>query len=136
MNQSGPEVSGNYKSTPSEGWASEAVSQMTEVPKLRQLERREIDMVLRWRDDTEHTVTYLELRFWCPCANCKPRREVESRSEALRDEVSRLRNEKPKAENVGGYGIRFTFDSGCNSGIWSTDRLHAIVTGSPDPDSL
>ena len=136
MSRSGPEVSGNYKSTPSEGWASEAVSQMTEVPKLRQLERREIDMVLRWRDDTEHTVTYTELRYWCPCANCKPRREIESRSEALRDEVSRLRNEKPKAENVGGYGIRFTFDSGCNSGIWSTDRLHAIATGSPDPDSL
>ena len=109
---------------------------MTEVPKLRQLERRDIDMILRWKDETEHTVTYLELRFWCPCANCKPRREVESRREALRDEVSRLRNEKPKAENVGGYGIRFTFDSGCNSGIWSTDRLHAIATGSPNPDSI
>ena len=109
---------------------------MTEVPKLRQLERRETDLVLRWRDDTEHTVTYTELRYWCPCANCKPRREVASRGEALRDEVSRLRNEKPKAENVGGYGIRFTFASGCNSGIWSTDRLHAIATGNPDPDSL
>ncbi|MEE2747634.1 MAG: DUF971 domain-containing protein [Candidatus Thermoplasmatota archaeon] len=109
---------------------------MNEVPKLRQLERREIDMVMRWKDGTEHSVTYTELRYWCPCANCKPRREVESRSEALRDEVNRLRNEKPKAENVGGYGIRFTFDSGCNSGIWSTDRLHAIATGSPDPDSL
>ena len=109
---------------------------MTEVPKLRQLERREMDMILRWKDGTEHTVTYVELRFWCPCANCKPRREVESRSDALRDEVSRLRNEKPKAENVGGYGIRFSFASGCNSGIWSTDRLHAIATGSPNPDSI
>ena len=109
---------------------------MTEVPKLRQLERRETDLVLRWRNDTEHTVTYTELRYWCPCANCKPRREVASRAEALRDEVSRLRNEKPKAENVGGYGIRFTFASGGNSGIWSTDRLHAIATGTPDPDSL
>ena len=119
-----------------EDWASEEGSQMTEVPKLRQLERRETDLVLRWRNDTEHTVTYTELRYWCPCANCKPRREVASRGEALRDEVSRLRNEKPKAENVGGYGIRFTFASGCNSGIWSTDRLHAIATGTPDPDSL
>ena len=109
---------------------------MTEVPRLRQLERRDIDLILRWKDGSEHTVTYVELRYWCPCANCKPRREVESRSEALRDEVNRLRNEKPMAENVGEYGIRFTFGSGCNSGIWSTDRLHAIVTGSPDPDSL
>ena len=109
---------------------------MTDVPRLRQLERRETDLVLRWKDNTEHTVGYAELRFWCPCANCKPRREVESRKEALRDEVSRLRNEKPKAENVGGYGIRFTFATGCNSGIWSTDRLHAIASGSPDPDSL
>ena len=109
---------------------------MSNPPKLLQLERREIDMILRWKDDSEYTVTYSELRYWCQCANCKPRREVESRKEALRDEVNRLRNEKPKAEYVGGYGIRFTFDSGCNSGIWSTDRLHAIATGSPDPDSL
>ncbi len=117
-------------------WAFAEALRMSEVPRLRQLERREIDLVLRWKDGTEHTVAYAELRFWCPCANCKPRREVTSRSEALREEVSRLRNEKPKAENVGGYGIRFTFASGCNSGIWSTDRLHAIATGSPDPDSL
>ena len=109
---------------------------MTEVPRLQQLERREIDMVLRWKDDTEHTIGYTELRYWCPCANCKPRREAESRIEVLRGEIDKLRNEKPKAENVGGYGIRFTFASGCNSGIWSTDRLHAIATGSPDPDSL
>ena len=109
---------------------------MTEVPKLKQLERREIDLVLRWRDGDEHTITYEELRFWCPCANCKPRRKDAARKTALRNEVSRQRNEKPKAENVGGYGLRFTFESGCNSGIWSTDRLHAIATGSPDPDSM
>ena len=121
---------------PKKDWAFAEALVMSEVPRLRQLERRETDLVLRWKDETEHTVTYTELRFWCPCANCKPRREVASRSEALRDEVGRLRNEKPKAENVGGYGIRFTFASGCNSGIWSTDRLHAIATGSPDPDSL
>jgi DUF971 family protein len=119
-----------------EGWAYTEMLWMTDAPKLRQLERRDMDLILRWKDGTEHAVTYVELRYWCPCANCKPRREVESRSEALRDEVNRLRNEKPKAENVGGYGIRFTFASGCNSGIWSTDRLHAIATGSPDPDSL
>jgi DUF971 family protein len=117
-------------------WALAGEHPMPNPPKLRQLERRETDMILRWKDDSEYTITYSELRYWCPCANCKPRREVESRKEALRDEVNRLRNEKPKAENVGGYGIRFTFDSGCNSGIWSTDRLHAIATGSPDPDSL
>ncbi|MEE2759129.1 MAG: gamma-butyrobetaine hydroxylase-like domain-containing protein [Candidatus Thermoplasmatota archaeon] len=109
---------------------------MSEIPQLRQLERREIDMVLRWKDDTEHILSYVEFRYWCPCANCKPRRETPSRSQNLRDEVDRLRNEKPKAENVGSYGIRFTFTSGCNSGIWSIERLHAIATGSPDPDTL
>ena len=62
---------------------------MTDAPKLSQLERRETDLILRWKDGSEHTVTYTELRFWCPCANCKPRREVESRSLALRDEVNR-----------------------------------------------
>lgn len=109
---------------------------MTEVPALAQLERRDGDLILRWRDGTEHAITYQDMRFWCPCANCKPRREDEVRREALRSELGRLRNEKPKAEHVGSYGIRFTFDSGCNSGIWSIDRLHAIVSGSPDPDSL
>ena len=109
---------------------------MSNPPKLSQLERREPDLILRWKDDSEHVITYAEMRYWCPCANCKPRRENETRAQALRDEIDRLRNEKPKAENVGGYGIRFTFASGCNSGIWSTDRLHAIATGTPDPDSL
>ena len=103
--------------------------------KLRQLERREVDMILRWDDNTENILTYVELRFWCPCANCKPRREDESRSHSLRDEIGRLRNEKPKVETVGGYGLRFTFASGCNAGIWSIDRIHAIATDDSDPDS-
>lgn len=109
---------------------------MSEPPRLNQLERREIDLVLRWANGSEHVVTYEAMRFWCPCANCKPRRADDARKAALRDEISRMRNEKPKAENVGGYGIRFTFETGCNSGIWSTDRLHAIATGEPGPDSI
>ena len=64
---------------------------MPNPPKLRQLERRETDMVLRWEDGSENTLSYAEMRYWCPCANCKPRREVESRAQALRDEVNRLR---------------------------------------------
>ncbi|MEE2812110.1 MAG: DUF971 domain-containing protein [Candidatus Thermoplasmatota archaeon] len=109
---------------------------MTETPKLRELERRETDLIVRWSDDTEHIITYESLRYWCPCANCKPRREEEHRRIALEDEISRLRNEKPKAEMVGSYGLKFTFSSGCNSGIYSIERLHAIATDSQDPDTL
>ena len=109
---------------------------MSNIPVLKKLERKKSGMTLAWSDGFEVVVEYKQLRYWCPCANCKARRENETRAQALRDEIDRLRNEKPKAENVGGYGIRFTFASGCNSGIWSTDRLHAIATGTPDPDSL
>ena len=109
---------------------------MNDIPKLRELERRETYLIVRWDDESDFVITYESLRYWCPCANCKPRREDTQRSESLRNEISRLRNEKPKAEMVGGYGLRFTFDSGCNSGIYSLDRLHAIATGVPPPDSL
>ena len=37
---------------------------MSNPPKLRQLERRETDVVLRWKDDSEHAVTYVEMRYW------------------------------------------------------------------------
>ena len=39
---------------------------MSNPPKLRQLERRETDLILRWKDDSEHVVTYAEMRYWCP----------------------------------------------------------------------
>ena len=92
---------------------------MSNPPKLRQLERRETDLILRWKDDSEHVVTYAEMRYWCPVQSCKPRRENRTRAQALRDEVDRLRNEKPKAENVGGYGIRFTFMFGMQ--LWNME---------------
>jgi DUF971 family protein len=109
---------------------------MTQAPSLTVFERRETDVVMRWNDGSENTMTYEDMRFWCPCANCKPRRENNSRKEVLKDEISRLRNEKPKAEMVGGYGLKFTFKSGCNSGIYSIERLYAIVTNNLDPDEI
>ena len=105
-------------------------------PRLTELERRDSDLIVRWDDGSDQVITYETLRYWCPCANCKPRRETDERCEALRTEVGSRRNEKPKAELVGDYGIRFTFATGCNSGIYSTERLHAIATGDPAPDSL
>jgi len=43
------------------------------------------------------------------------------------EEVARLRVEKPRAEPVGRYGIRFDWPSGCSSGIHSFRHLRSVA---------
>jgi len=49
---------------------------MTDIPDLTELERRDVDMILRYADSTEHVIDYITLRLRCPCANCDPRRQT------------------------------------------------------------
>ncbi len=94
---------------------------------LTDLERGDEDCVLRFADGAAFRVSYLSIRCRCQCAKCKPRQENEQRQLEFEEEVARLRVEKPMAEPVGRYGIRFDWPSGCSSGIHSFTHLRSVA---------
>ena len=94
---------------------------------LTDLERGDEDCVLRFADGAAFRVSYLSIRSRCQCAKCKPRQENQQRLIEFEEEVARLRVEKPRAEPVGRYGIRFDWPSGCSSGIHSFRHLRSVA---------
>lgn len=100
---------------------------MDESDTLTDLERGREDCVLRFADGAAFRLGYVELRMACPCAKCGPRQENEQRIIEFREEVMRLRMDKPKAELVGRYGLRFAWQTGCSSGIYSFGLLREVA---------
>jgi len=94
---------------------------------LTDLERGDEDCILRFADGAAFRVSYLSIRCRCQCAKCKPRQENEQRQLELEEEVARLRMEKPRAEPVGRYGIRFDWPTGCSSGIHTFSHLRSVA---------
>ncbi|MFQ3321729.1 MAG: DUF971 family protein [Candidatus Thalassarchaeaceae archaeon] len=94
---------------------------------LTTIERDEESCILRFKDGKSFQVDYLEIRFRCRCAKCKPRQENEQRIVEFHEEISRLRIEKPSVDPVGHYGIQLTWPSGCSSGIHSFSHLRSIA---------
>ena len=90
---------------------------------LTDLERGHEDCILRFADGSSFKVSYLSIRCRCQCAKCKPRQENQQRLLEFEEEVARLRVEKPRAEPVGRYGVRFDWPTGCSSGIHSFTHL-------------
>lgn len=102
--------------------------------RLKELERGDESITLRYADGDELTLPYHELRAWCPCAKCRPRWKDPHRRLGLAEEVKRLRVEMPKAEAVGRYAVRFTWTSGCSSGLWSFEHITDIALDRLDVD--
>ena len=75
------------------------------MPELKRLERRDLDMHLTWSEGTEHEITYDDLRHACPCAKCGPQRNDEESSSILRQNVENLPKEKPTVRAVGNYAL-------------------------------
>ncbi len=79
--------------------------------------------VIEWQDRQEQTFRLSEVQRQCPCANC-------------RDEITGqpLMNPQTVQENVraitirqvGRYGLRIQFTSGCSTGIYSFDHLRQM----------
>lgn len=96
---------------------------------LQQLERTDDGVVLRFVDGSEASISYEDLRLHCPCAKCGPRwKEPNGRLELV-DEIARMPRERPKAEAVGRYGVRFTWTAGCSSGIYAVEHMRSIADG-------
>ena len=106
---------------------------MTEIPKLLELERTEKTAILRWKDGTEHNVSWNDIRFFCPCAKCSPNRDDEESALALRASVDSFTDERPMVIPIGRYALTFEWSQGCSSGIHRFERLWEIGEGI-DPD--
>ncbi len=94
---------------------------------LTDLERGHEDCILRFADGSSFKVSYLSIRCRCQCAKCKPRQENQQRLLEFEEEVARLRVEKPRAEPVVRYGVRFDWPTGCSSGIHSFTHLREVA---------
>ena len=62
----------------------------SDMPTMRRFERRDLDVVVSYDDDSEYTITYDDLRHACPCAKCSPLRNLDDTSKTLRRQVEAL----------------------------------------------
>ena len=94
---------------------------------LTDLERGHEDCILRFADGSSFKASYLSIRRRGLCAKCMPCQEKQQRLLEFEEEVARLRVEKPRAEPVGRYGVRFDWPTGCSSGIHSFTHLREVA---------
>ena len=81
---------------------------MSKIPELVRLERQDTAMNLTYAEGSKFSVTYDDIRYFCPCAKCAPLRNEDETAKALRRE-------------------------GCSSGIYRFERLWALANNE-DPD--
>jgi DUF971 family protein len=88
-------------------------------------------MEIVWKDDHQSTYTFTYLRDACPCAMCNEEREKAHRQPdqpAKREDAGPLQMYKPQLRpeevaQVGNYAIRFNWNDGHQTGIFSWDYL-------------
>ncbi len=102
------------------------MSNADETSILNRLERKEKSMLLSWSDGLEYELSYQTLLYWCPCAKCSPSRDDESTASELISNIDELLFEKPQVSKVGSYALKFEFSQGCNSGIFTFERLYRL----------
>lgn len=93
---------------------------------IRRIDSRQI--MVRWSDDLEQTLSSRQLRDRCPCATCRqpdePAKEqgglkVLSAAETLPLEIVAMRP-------VGNYAYHIDFSDGHNTGIFTFDLLRSF----------
>ena len=68
---------------------------MSKIPELVRLERQDTAMNLTYAEGSKFSVTYDDIRYFCPCAKCAPLRNEDETAKALRREVESMAAEKP-----------------------------------------
>lgn len=78
---------------------------------------------IQWNDEMIQDFRLCDLQRNCPCAHCTD--EITGKSlidpKTVSDNVKAI-----VIRNVGRYGIRIQFTSGCSTGIYSFDRLRKM----------
>ncbi len=87
-------------------------------------------MEIEWKDGHRSAYSFQWLRDACPCATCVEAREKEGRApgQPVQEKAGALPMFKPaikpvKTEGVGRYAIRFAWNDGHETGIYSWEYL-------------
>jgi DUF971 family protein len=83
-------------------------------------------MEITWEDGTQSTYTAEQLRWACPCAECRGEAGMQgrlSRVKTLSEEELRIRD----VTLVGQYALQIAFDSGHATGIYTFSLLRRLV---------
>ena len=83
-------------------------------------------MEIVWEDGTHSTYTGEQLRWSCPCAECRGEAGMPgrlSRVKALSDEELRIKD----VTLVGQYALQIAFESGHAAGIYSFSLLRRLM---------
>lgn len=90
-------------------------------------------LLITWEDAHESVYTYEELRKACPCATCTTERKAREKKKTgfkriLPMGVPRAGVKPNSIENVGRYAIRFKWNDGHDTGIYTYEFLRGMCT--------
>jgi DUF971 family protein len=83
-------------------------------------------MEITWEDGTRSTYTGMQLRWACPCAECRGEAGVPgrlARVKSLSDSELRISN----VTLVGQYALQIAFESGHATGLYTFSLLRRLV---------
>jgi DUF971 family protein len=83
-------------------------------------------MAITWEDGTQSTYTGEQLRWACPCAECRGEAGMQgrlSRVNTLSEQELRIRD----VTLVGQYALQIAFESGHATGIYTFSLLRHLV---------
>jgi DUF971 family protein len=80
--------------------------------------------VIEWNDKQEQIFRLSEIQRQCPCANCRDEMtgQLLMNPETVQEDVRAV-----VIRQVGRYGLRIQFTSGCSTGIYSFDHLRQLT---------
>jgi DUF971 family protein len=84
-------------------------------------------MSITWEDGAKSTYTGEQLRWACPCAECRG----EAGSEGRLKRVTRLSPEEMQIHDValvGQYALQISFESGHNTGLYTFSLLRRLTS--------
>ena len=84
------------------------------------------EMVIQWSSGEESVVPFINLRFFCRCAECVDEwsRERKLKKSNIKPDIKPM-----KIETVGRYAIQINWSDGHSAGIYPYDLLYDIAQG-------
>lgn len=98
---------------------------MTIHPTEVHLKEADRTLEMLWSDGTRSRFSLRYLRGWCPCAHCQGHFAKEMRFQDVPDVMLET------VEPVGGYAMKPRWSDGHQSGIYSFEYLHRLVSAPP-----
>ncbi len=101
------------------------------MPNLTKVSPKDSSRILLGFDTGESfTLSYLDLRFQCPCATCV---DEMTGKRTLKKETLNPGVKPTKIEPVGRYGIHVEWSDGHRTGMYHFDRLYELAKGENHP---